>query len=668
MKYLSFITLLLLISANLIAQPLLVGHRGSTFGVENTEEAYRSGAARGYQYVETDIKVTKDGYFVLTHDDNLSRLSDSDLTIAGSTLAELQAVTLTQTRSGVTYTGKLLELGAFLDLCTELNVLPVIELKWATGVNSNDQSNMPALVKVIQDKGYYNKAIVLTSMKPCLEWLRTNHPDIAIQLLVSTAGSNHIDWCKKWKADIDIEYDVCFEADVDLFHEAGLKVNMWTTNTETGYKTYATMGCDFITTDDLDGNNLPAYDPKVYIATITGDYVDPLAESGIMPASDYAFRQESEHTFAELAGKTIRRIVEHNSLLYVLALDGGNAPTILVINPLTKEVIPVSTFGLVPSAKVAKADEARLLACSDIQVTQDGYLLASQVAETTADAGDLVIYYWALDAVGLPTGNPQPWIHTQANGNYANAYVGETFVYSGTKEKGNLFLSTEAINSTGNVRISVIPIENGTTTNRTFATTLPPARGFMTRKKLGEDFRFTLSPLDSKHIMVSGSGAGCILADFAFMKNDNTSAIELSSALNTTDMTHFASVLYAGAAYAVVPTIAGAQLLDITQGIENATSVTTTGLVAPQVAQPYVAAAKVMKVDDKGEVDVCLFQQEQMIVLTTRAQTDGLTDVEWDEHAPITYYTILGAEVNGPLTPGVYIKKQGSKAEKVFIR
>ena len=37
------------------AQPLLVGHRGSYWGVENTSEAFINGALKGYDFLECDI-------------------------------------------------------------------------------------------------------------------------------------------------------------------------------------------------------------------------------------------------------------------------------------------------------------------------------------------------------------------------------------------------------------------------------------------------------------------------------------------------------------------------------------------------------------------------------------------------------------------------------------
>ena len=251
-----FTILLSLLSVLINAQPLLVGHRGSYWGVENTAEAFINGALKGYQYLECDIKVAGDGTIVLTHDDTTERLGGS-LTITSSTIEQLKAETLTQTRGGVKYTGKICTLSEFLDICAEYNVRPVIELKWATGINSNDQSGMPKLVKLIEEKGFRDKCVILTSMKPCLEYIRTNYPDIKLQFLTNANWSTHFDWFVKWKMDVDIQSG-CFDKEtVKKFHAESLKVNVWTANDNSAYKSYTLMGCDFITTDYLDPKNLP---------------------------------------------------------------------------------------------------------------------------------------------------------------------------------------------------------------------------------------------------------------------------------------------------------------------------------------------------------------------------------------------------------------------------
>ena len=156
-------TLLLAISAVIAAtaQPYLVGHRGSYWGVENTKEAFINGAKKGYDYLETDIKVTKDGKFVCWHDDNLTKAS-GEPAIASNTLSYLKSQKLTQTRGGVTYTGYISTFEEYLDICKQYGVAPVIEFKWATGINSNDQSNIPALMKIVEEKGFRNNCYIFT--------------------------------------------------------------------------------------------------------------------------------------------------------------------------------------------------------------------------------------------------------------------------------------------------------------------------------------------------------------------------------------------------------------------------------------------------------------------------------------------------------------------------
>lgn len=232
------------------AQPYIVGHRGSQWGVENTAEALISGAQQGYHYLECDIKVAADGTIVLSHDDNTHRLGGT-LTISNSTLAQLQSETYTQTRGGITYTGTICTLAEYLDICAEHNVLPLIELKWATGINSNDQSGIPALVELIEAKGFRNKCIILTSMKPCLEYLRTHYPDIALQHLAWKYSRKNFRWCKQWHINADIHHSALNRRIIKKYHNAGLKINTWTINNPSTYQKFTQMGCDFITTDNL---------------------------------------------------------------------------------------------------------------------------------------------------------------------------------------------------------------------------------------------------------------------------------------------------------------------------------------------------------------------------------------------------------------------------------
>lgn len=270
MKKLFTLLSLTALSLSMWAKPIFVGHRGSLWGLENSVESFTNGALKGYQYLETDWKLTKDKQFVCSHDDDTKRLGGTK-TLASSTLDELQSETLTQKRSGVTYTGRLCSAQEYLDVCRKYNVMPLIELKWTTGINSNDCSNIPLLIDFIEKNGFRNKCIILTSMKPCLEYIRKNYPDIKLQFLTGQYWANHFDWCVQQGIDVDIQTGYFDKSTVERFHEAGLKVNIWTVNDNDKYKSYGDMGVDMVTVDYLDPATVPALDPT---ASYTPNYTD----------------------------------------------------------------------------------------------------------------------------------------------------------------------------------------------------------------------------------------------------------------------------------------------------------------------------------------------------------------------------------------------------------
>lgn len=231
-------------------RPAVVGHRGSNVGVESSVEALEAGARRGYPFLESDVKVAADGSFVLCHDDSTGRLGGRH-TVAKSTLAELQSDTLSQVRWGTAYTGRLATLGDMLRICRQYGVRPLIELKWATGINSNDCSGIPALIAFIDSMGMRDRCMILTSMKPCLEYIRANYPDVDLQLLVQTKVDENFDWCVTHRMGIDIRHDAVTPEIVKRFHDAGLPVNVWTVNDPERFAYFESIGCDFITTDSL---------------------------------------------------------------------------------------------------------------------------------------------------------------------------------------------------------------------------------------------------------------------------------------------------------------------------------------------------------------------------------------------------------------------------------
>lgn len=52
----------------------------------------------------------------------------------------------------------------------------------------------------------------------------------------------------------------------------------------------------------------------------------------------------------------------------------------------------------------------------------------------------------------------------------------------------------------------------------------------------------------------------------------------------------------------------------------------------------------------------------------TFTEVNGISDVEIDENAPVEFFNLQGVRVNGDLTPGLYIRRQGNNATKVIVK
>ena len=238
-------------------KPLFAGHRGSYRGVEQTEEAFMNGINHyGYTGLEIDVKTTSDGEYVCWHDDDLSRVGHS-ASIPNSKFEDLKDLTLTQTRGGVQYTGKLCTVDRFLEICKDNNIFPIIELKWATGINNNDMSRFPGLYKLIEKHGLVEEARILTSMQKSLEYVRTNYPALQCQFLCYEVTEARFTWCKQWGINPSVQTGGLSKAMARKCHDAGMEVVCWTVNSESSYVQHGNLGCTTMTCDYLMPNDMP---------------------------------------------------------------------------------------------------------------------------------------------------------------------------------------------------------------------------------------------------------------------------------------------------------------------------------------------------------------------------------------------------------------------------
>ena len=260
-------------------KPIMIGHRGCRMGVENTEEAFLNAIkVYGFQALECDVKMTKDLVPVCWHDDNLSK-GPNNYAIASTNLATLQAEELTQTRNGTTYRGYICTLDRYMEICRDYNVIPVVELKYTTGITSTDMSNFSKIYEVIQKYGMEDRTIIL-GFKSGIQYVRDNYPRLRCQHLVNyitttnAADASNGGWdlstnyvYKTYDSNGNVTATYTFNQErMEWAKGYKLNVSVYTINSTANYNTYAKLGVNYLTSDDLklkDIANLNGTDPNV---------------------------------------------------------------------------------------------------------------------------------------------------------------------------------------------------------------------------------------------------------------------------------------------------------------------------------------------------------------------------------------------------------------------
>lgn len=228
---------------------LFIAHRGlSGLELENTTSAFVAAGNRSYKGIETDVHVTRDGKFVVFHDDSTGRLCDKNLIIGQTdykTLKELEMVPQKNRMVGSDF--KIPDLKDYLSICEFYDKIAVLELK---------ERMTPEHIKEIytEVEKYYNpeKMIFISFSLDNLIDLRTQQPNANIQYLVQTFNDDILNTLKKYKFDLDIGHWVCSKEVIDTCHKNGIKVNCWTVDNPGDAERLIDYGVDYITTNILE--------------------------------------------------------------------------------------------------------------------------------------------------------------------------------------------------------------------------------------------------------------------------------------------------------------------------------------------------------------------------------------------------------------------------------
>lgn len=218
----------------------IIAHRGlSGLFLENTVSAFKAAGKASYYGIESDVHVTKDGKFIIFHDDTTRRLAKINLEIEKTDYKTLRLLPIKFHRMP--------SLSEYIICCKNSNKVAVLELK-----NPMTKENIEGIIKCISDLDYIDRTIFISFAAQNLIFIREIIGNQPVQYLTEKFDSNILDLLTNNRFDLDIHYTALNREIIDLCHDNGIKVNCWTVNELGDAQRLVEYGVDYLTTNIIE--------------------------------------------------------------------------------------------------------------------------------------------------------------------------------------------------------------------------------------------------------------------------------------------------------------------------------------------------------------------------------------------------------------------------------
>ena len=230
----------------------MVAHRGlSGIEKENTCPAFVAAGNRSYFGIETDVHVTKDGKFVIIHDETTKRVSlgENNVNVEECDYSEVEKIVLpdldgTTNRQDI----RIPLLKDYIKICKKYEKICVLEIK-----NHFEERYMEKMIDEIKELEYIDNVIFISfDFENCVN-VKKRLPQNDVQFLtLNKITSELLEKLCKNNLDLDIYYKHLNAENIELLHSKGIKVNGWTCDDKDDAEKLVSYGVDFITSNILE--------------------------------------------------------------------------------------------------------------------------------------------------------------------------------------------------------------------------------------------------------------------------------------------------------------------------------------------------------------------------------------------------------------------------------
>ncbi|HAK58313.1 MAG TPA: hypothetical protein DCP06_04975 [Lachnospiraceae bacterium] len=236
-----------------------IAHRGlSACAPENTDVSFRLATECDCYGIECDIWRMLDGTYVVSHDASMRRMYGVRKNITESTYEDVREIPVTGGNLvSENPTQHICTLKRYLSVLSKSDKMAVIELK-----QEFENRELQEIVEIVKAYDMYDKTIFISGQAKSI--LRLRHdlcfPKERLQYVHGArprdayvpVNDDLIDHLIRHGIGLDSKHSLLSERYVDMLHDNGLVVNVWTVNTEKDYKRVTEeLGVDMVTMNDV---------------------------------------------------------------------------------------------------------------------------------------------------------------------------------------------------------------------------------------------------------------------------------------------------------------------------------------------------------------------------------------------------------------------------------
>ena len=222
----------------------IVAHRGGgELGNENTIIGLNLAIEAGADYSEIDVQRTKDGHYIINHDNDFLRCCGDPHKPGELTLEEIKQLRVVNAWDPEAPTAEVATIEEYLDAAKgKINLL--IELK---GVSA-DLQMAEDVYQMVVERDMLDQCMFICLEDDLLEELEEIHPEAQTGYLCFMSFGN----IEKMAVDaLLLEEETATPTNIYTLHDAGKKVGVWTVNSHSGMRHFLMSDADMIITDKV---------------------------------------------------------------------------------------------------------------------------------------------------------------------------------------------------------------------------------------------------------------------------------------------------------------------------------------------------------------------------------------------------------------------------------